>query len=236
MLLSLKGAADDGNDLHSIEKELSDLALWLGGFYSGGQKPLQGNLSIPLSKESILTFNLLKGADQIFAKELVSLYQNIRRIAAMHENIVESSPDTAELLLGSFAGVEALQEHYGHNNIPCEGLELFLNVAVKLFNSLQLSYGGQIVGIVAINNNVVPSFQEMLDIKLTSRNSRLLSELDSSKSGAPNFAIIQALLIRRAVAWSMAFILLVATLVGVYYLFSMPLTRDTLLYSSVKLD
>ncbi|GLJ40478.1 hypothetical protein SUGI_0834260 [Cryptomeria japonica] len=236
MLVSLKGASDDENDLHSIEKELSDLALWLGGFYTGGQQPMQGNLSIPLSKESSLTLNLLKGADQIFAKELVSLYQNIRRVAVMHENLAESSLDTAELLLGSFAGVEALQEHYGHNNIPCKGLELFLNVAVKLFNSLQLSYGGQIVGIVAMNSNVVPSSEEMFDIKLTSRNSHLLSELDSSKRLPPNFAEVQAKLIRKAVAWSMAFILLVTTLVGVYYLFNMPITRDTLLYSNVKLD
>ncbi|KAH9293286.1 hypothetical protein KI387_005939, partial [Taxus chinensis] len=214
MLESLNGISDDDCDVHSVEKELLDLALWLGGSYTGGHQPLQGNLSIPLSEE-LMTFNLLKGADQIFAKELISLHQNIRRVAAIHEDLAKSSQDTTELLIGSFVGVKALQEYYGNDNIPQQGLDVFLNVVVKLFHSLRLSYGGQIVGIISINSNVVPSSDGMFDVKLSSRNSRWLSELGPFKSSAmSNSTIAEVKLVRRAIAWSTGLILLIATLVG----------------------
>ncbi|KAI9122512.1 hypothetical protein K1719_006352 [Acacia pycnantha] len=43
-------------------------------------------------------------------------------------------------------------------------------------------------------------------------------------------------LVRRTLAWITGLILLISTLMGICYLMNMPLTRDTLLYSNVKLD
>jgi len=232
ILESLNEASGDECDAHCIEQELVDLASWLGGSYTVVEQLLQGKFSIPLSKGSFLNLDLLKRADQIFAKELVSLRRNIRWVVSMHD-LAEGSPDPALLLMGSFVGVQALREHYGQDDISREGLELFLNVAAKLLDSLQLSYGGQFVGVVVMNGNAVPATEGMFDVKLSSRTSRWLTEKFLAES---NSTTAEVKLARRALAWSTAIILLIATLMGVYYLFNMPLTRDTLLYSNVKLD
>jgi len=232
ILESLNEASGDECDAHCIEQELVDLASWLGGSYTVVEQLLQGKFSIPLSKGSFLNLDLLKRADQIFAKELVSLRRNIRWVVSMHD-LAEGSPDPALLLMGSFVGVQALREHYGQDDISREGLELFLNVAAKLLDSLQLSYGGQFVGVVVMNGNAVPASEGMFDVKLSSRTSRWLTEKFLAES---NSTTAEVKLARRALAWSTAIILLIATLMGVYYLFNMPLTRDTLLYSNVKLD
>lgn len=232
ILESLNEASGDECDTHCIEQELVDLASWLGGSYTAGEQLLQGKFSIPLSKGSLLNLDLLKRADQIFAKELVTLRRNIRGVVSMHD-LAEGSADPAMLLMGSFVGVQALREHYGQDDISREGLELFLNVAAKLLDSLQLSYGGQFVGVVVMNDNSVPASEGMFDVNLSSRTSRWLAE---KFPAASNSTSAEVKLTRRALAWSTAIILLIATLMGVHYLFNMPLTRDTLLYSNVKLD
>eukprot|EP01018_Ginkgo_biloba_P009712 Gb_34405 [translate_table: standard] len=255
ILQSLTGASGVECDATCIEQELVDLSSWLGGSYVEEQQPLQGKLNIPLPKGSILTLDLLKRADQTFATELVSLLRNIRQAISLHEHLAESSHNPAELLMGSFRGVEALQEYYGKGVISLQGSELFLNVVAKLFHSLQLAYGGwysehlpeitvdlnvvnaagQIVGVVAINSNAAPAFEGIFDVKLSLRPSRWLTEQGSpSTSNSTTYEEIK--LVRRSLAWSTAIILLIATLIGVYYLFNMPLTRDTLLYSNAKLD
>lgn len=232
VLKSLNEASGDECDAHCIEQELVDLASWLGGSYTAEEQLLQGKLSIPLSKGSFLILNLSKRADQIFAKELVSLRRNIRWVVSMHD-LVEGSPDPALLLTGSFVGVQVLREHYSQDDISREGIEVFLNVAAKLLDSLQLSYGGQFVGVIVMDGNAVPASEGMFDVRLSLGTSRSLTERFLATSNSTSEELKLA---RKALAWSTAIILLIATLMGVHYLFNMPLTRDTLLYSNVKLD
>ena len=62
---------------------------------------------------------------------------------------------------------------------------------------------------------------------------RLLEEVKTSSNST---AMAEVALVRLTLAWITGGVLLIATLIGVYLLLNMPLTRDTLLYSNVKLD
>ncbi|KAK9287659.1 hypothetical protein L1049_016096 [Liquidambar formosana] len=148
-------------------------------------------------------------------------------------DLLESMGSPAELLTGCFDGIKALQEQYGSEGVAQQGVELFLTTISKIFDSLQAAYKGQIVGVLLFNGTPPPDSDSMLNVIFTSQSSsRQLEE----KEGSPDMTIVRVALVRRTLAWITGIILLVSTLLGIYFLLNMPLTRDTLLYSNVKLD
>ncbi|XP_008789434.2 uncharacterized protein LOC103706936 [Phoenix dactylifera] len=206
-----------------VDKELSNLASWLGG-------SLDEELSVPLPSGSTLKLDLSKKADLHYASSLVSLFRSIKKAVEIHEDLAGSSASPAELLIGHFTSIEVLEEEYGPGDITQHGVELFQTILAKLFDLLQTSYRGKIVGVIV--SNVEPSHSgAMLDVTFSARVSRWLKEVK-----ATNGTTSEVLLVRRSLAWITGVILLVSTIIGVYLLLNMPLTRDTLLYSNVKLD
>lgn len=129
--------------------------------------------------------------------------------------------------------IEGLQKQYGPEGVAEQGLELFLTVISKMFDLFQTAYEGQVVGVIYFNES--PSETEtMLNLLYTSRPpSRWLEETEGQSNST---AYAEVLLVRRTLAWITGIILLIGTLLGVYFLLNMPLTKDTLLYSNVKLD
>jgi len=213
------------------DKELHDFANWLGGSYVGTLNDLDGELTLPLASGAPLRLYMSKKADREFAISLASLVHNIRVAGEMHADFVGGMRNPAEILTGCFTGIQALRGHYGPGGAVEQGMDLFLTTLTKLFDSLQLAYRGQIVGVVLLNEKSSQNSGRMLDVKFSTQAPRWLEEVGPL---APTLKAV--LLVRRTLAWITGLILLISTLIGIYLLFNMPLTRDTLLYSNVKLD
>ncbi|KAJ9182416.1 hypothetical protein P3X46_006413 [Hevea brasiliensis] len=230
-VVSLDETSADCND-----EELSGLAFWLGGSYAiDALEPQNGKLIIPLASGVNMNLHVSKKADQEFMASLLALFRNSRRAVEMHEDLSQATQGPAELIMGRFDGVKALQEQYGPEVVE-QGLELLLATLSKMLDSFQAAYKGQFVGVIICNE--IPSSESgtMLNLMLTSRPSaRWLAEKEGSNTTNAT-TIAEIALVRKTLAWVTGIILLISTLLGIYLLLNMPLTRDTLLYSNVKLD
>ncbi|XVF38033.1 hypothetical protein REPUB_Repub20aG0062900 [Reevesia pubescens] len=216
------------------EEEINDFALWLGGAYvTDDTKPLHGVLTIPLANGDNVNLHMSKKVHRDFALKLFALSHNIRKAIEMHEDMSQTLHRPAELIMGSFDGIKALQEQHDTDAFDKEGMMLLLATLSKIFDSLQTAYEGQIVGVILFNGVPQPESKALMNVMVTSRPSpRWLAETKSSL----NTTLAAQVLVRRTLAWITGVVLLIATLLGVYFLLNMPLTRDTLLYSNVKLD
>ncbi|KAJ0254713.1 hypothetical protein HA466_0105790 [Hirschfeldia incana] len=209
------------------DKDMIEFASWLGGSYvAGSAEPLAGLLSIPLVGAANVEFHLEKEAERKFALNLLELYKNIRQAINLHEG-------PAELTVGRFGGIDALAQEYGQV-MAKKGMDVLLATLSKLFDLLETSHKGQIVGVIVLDDRVNQEAANLLSIGSSSRSyARSMAEVE----GVPSAAIIaQVILVRLTLAWLTGIILLIATILGVYFLMYMPLTKDTLLYSNVKLD
>ncbi|KAA8548430.1 hypothetical protein F0562_000114 [Nyssa sinensis] len=234
-VVSLNEPLSVDSDAEFTDKELNDFASWLGGSYvTSAIEPLNGELTIPLPNGAHLNLYMTKKADREFMENLVSLIRNIRRTMEMHQDLYGSSHKPAELMAGIFYGIKALQEEYVDEGVAQQGVELFIASISKIFDSLQAAYKGQIVGVIFFNGTPPSELETMLNVKLTSPSSpRWLEETETSSN---SIIVQEVVLVRWTLAWITGIILVIATLMGVYFLLNMPLTRDTLLYSNVKLD
>ncbi|XP_028096144.1 uncharacterized protein LOC114296050 isoform X2 [Camellia sinensis] len=234
-VVSLNEPLSFGSGVELTDKELSDFASWLGGTYvANALKPMNGELTIPLASGARLNLHMSKKAEREFITSLVSLIGNIRMAVEMHQDLSGSMRNPAELITGSFDGIKVLQEEYRTEGVAEQGQELFFISISKIFDSLQAVYKGQIVGVILCNGTPLPESETLLNVMITSRPSaRWLEET----TGPPNSTTIaEIVLVRWTLAWITGIILVIATLLGIYFLMNMPLTRDTLLYSNVKLD
>ncbi|XP_020259695.1 uncharacterized protein LOC109836240 [Asparagus officinalis] len=206
---------------------------YLGGTYDGTSE-LDGVVSFPLATGSSLNLQLSKKSDRSFALRLVSLTRNIRKSMENHEFLAEIP---TELLIGHFTGIEVNLIYHSviFYSLPYMclggGIWLLQTALTKLFGLLQKSYEGKIVGVVLSNTESYANLGSLLNVKLSAHGARWLGEVDPL-----NVTIGEVILVRRSLAWITGIILLVSTLIGLYYLLYMPITRDTLLYSNVKLD
>ncbi|CAF2128585.1 hypothetical protein HID58_011704 [Brassica napus] len=211
------------------DKDMNEFASWLGGSYvTGSAEPLTGLLSIPLAGAANVEFHLEKEAERKFALNLLDLYKNIRGAVNLH-----GIEQAAELTIGRFGGIHALAQEYGQG-MAKQGMDVLLATLSKLFDLLETSHKGQIVGVIVLDERVNQESANLLSVESSSRSSaRSMAEVEGVPSGA---IIAQVILVRLTLAWLTGIILLIATLLGVYFLMYMPLTKDTLLYSNVKLD
>ncbi|KAL2341561.1 hypothetical protein Fmac_009501 [Flemingia macrophylla] len=215
------------------DKEISDFSSLIGGSYAtDASEPLNGVLTIPLANVASVNLHMSKKADRKFILSLMSLTRNVQRAIQMHDDLSRGSNSPAELLTGCFNGIKVLQEQYESDSIAQHGVELLYATLTKIFNSLQEAYKGQIVGIIYCDAAATQESGKKFDVIFTPQHTaRWLAE-----TNALNATLPEVVLVRRTLAWITGIILLVSTLMGICYLLNMPLTRDTLLYSNVKLD
>ncbi|XP_027364717.1 uncharacterized protein LOC113871814 [Abrus precatorius] len=215
------------------DKEISDFSSLMGGSYApDALEPLNGVLTIPLANGASVNLQMSKRAERKFVIGLVSLTQNVQRAIQMHDDLSLSTQSPAELLIGCFNGIKVLQEEYEDESIAQHGVELLLATLKKIFGSLQEAYKGQIVGIIYSHSTNTQQSGRKFDVIFTPHpTARWLAETNAVNSTSP-----EVVFVRRTLAWVTGIILLVSTLIGICYLMNMPLTRDTLLYSNVKLD
>ncbi|PIN11551.1 hypothetical protein CDL12_15834 [Handroanthus impetiginosus] len=129
---------------------------------------------------------------------------------------------------------QALQDHYGNDGIAQSALEVFVNSISKTFDSLQAAYQGKIVGVIAHGGLHESELENMFHVTVASRPSARL--LEETEAAAVPTKLAEVVFVRKTLAWVTGIILLIATLLGILFLLNMPLTKDTLLYSNVKLD
>ncbi|PIN11257.1 hypothetical protein CDL12_16136 [Handroanthus impetiginosus] len=233
--VSLVSLDELSNDAECSDKELSEFASWLGGSYAeDASKPLNGEVIIPMANDVSLRLQMSKGVDREFFTSLLFLINNIRRAMEMHQMLINGKRSPAELVIGRFNGIKDLQDHYGTEGIAQYGLELFATSISKAFDSLQAAYQGRVVGMIINGGPLASQSEKMIHVTETPRPSaRWLEETESSSNITQ---IAEVLFVRRTLAWITGIILLIATLLGIYFLLNMPVTKDTLLYSNVKLD
>ncbi|XP_021748930.1 uncharacterized protein LOC110714709 [Chenopodium quinoa] len=229
----------DGPDYDSYaaitDKELSDFAFSFGGSYvSDKLEPLNGELILNLPSGFKMSLQMSKLADRKFAFGLIYLIDNIKRVTSMTKDLSQSTLNYAELVGGYFEGIKALQEEYGSKDLTQQGMDLLLSTVSRAIDSLQDRHEGEIVAVILFSKTQSSLPQKMVDVTYGSRPSlRLLEEVKTSSNIT---AAAEVALVRLTLAWITGVVLLIATLIGVYHLINMPLTRDTLLYSNVKLD
>ncbi|KAI3704250.1 hypothetical protein L1987_74466 [Smallanthus sonchifolius] len=225
-------------DMEFTNTDLTNFASWFGGSYANNElESSSGELTLPLANDAQLKLHMSKKADRKFIASIISLVHNVQRAIQVREDLVGSVPTPAELINGRFDGFKAFPEQYGTDDIVQKGAELLVTTISKIYDSLQTTYKGEIVGIVVFTSSPAKESNMMLNIKLTTRASpRWLEEKEGSQDAAARALIAEVLLVRRTLAWITGIILIIATLMGVWFLMYMPLTRDTLLYSNVKLD
>ncbi|KAG9446187.1 hypothetical protein H6P81_012315 [Aristolochia fimbriata] len=216
-----------------VDKELNDLAKLLGGSYVGSFGQLDGELMFPLSSGLSLNLCVYKKADTKFLLGLVSLVRGLRKALDWHQSFAESElKPEAEFVTGTFKGIQILKEEYGPGAVAEQGMEVFLATLSKLFSSLQASYHGQIVGVVLFNGKLSMQSEVMLNVNIPEQRPRSLEE----EPAVDLSAIVAAKLVTATTAWISGLILVISFIIGVVLLVNMPLTRDSLLYSNVKLD
>nr|DAD37004.1 TPA_asm: hypothetical protein HUJ06_007645 [Nelumbo nucifera] len=97
-----------------------------------------------------------------------------------------------------------------------------------------ITWTGEIVGVFTFSGDLYQESSSMVNVKFTSQPSfRRMEEVAGSTNSTTT---AEVLLVRWSLAWITGIILLISTLLGIHFLLNMPLTRDTLLYSNVKLD
>ncbi|KAG5531282.1 hypothetical protein RHGRI_026035 [Rhododendron griersonianum] len=209
LVVSLNELLSADADMELTEKEISDLASWLGGTYvAKALEPMTGELTIPLASGASLNLHMSKKADREFIGSLVSLIRNIRRAMDMHQDLSGSMKKPAELIRGSFDGIKVLQEEYGTVGVTQQGVELLFTSVAKIFDSLQSVYEGKIVGVILSNETPSQESETVLNVMFTSQPSARRLEENSIDVAA-------VLLVRRTLAWFTGIILVVATIMGV---------------------
>ncbi|KAL7145171.1 hypothetical protein ABFS83_07G062500 [Erythranthe nasuta] len=221
------------SDAECSDSELNDFASELGGSYvEDASGPLNGELVIPMGNSAFLRLHLSERADREFITGLVSLINNIKKAKKIHEVLAINEHSPAMLISGRFDGIKALEDRYGKEGITQRGLELFVNCISKAFDSLLAAYEGQLVGVIA---HVGSESKNIFDVTATSRPSAR-SMAETEEASAEFTKIAEIVFVRTALAWVTGIIFLIATYLAIYFLMYMPITKDTLLYSNVKLD
>jgi len=234
-VVSLNEPLSFDSDSEFTDKDLNVFASWLGGSYvTNSLEQLTGELTFPLANGVHLKLHMSKKADREFTTSLMSLIHNIQRAMEIHQDLSGSMNIKSELVTGSFDGIKAIQEQYG-TDVTQQGLELFVTSVSKIFDSLQTAYKGKIVGVILFNGEPDTS-EKVLKVKVTPRPSARWLEEKKGSSSINSTIIAEVALVRRTLAWITGIIFIISTLLGICFLMNMPLTRDTLLYSNVKLD
>ncbi|MBA0764723.1 hypothetical protein Gotri_014019 [Gossypium trilobum] len=154
-----------------------------------------------------LGFDCLQKVHREFASKLFALYRNIRKAMERHEDLSQTLRRPAELIMGSFDGIK-----HDTDGFDKQGMRLLLATLNRIFDSLQTTYEGHIVGVILFNGVPQPESKTLMNMMYTSRPSpRWLEETKSSL----NTTLAAQMLVRRTLAWITGVVLLIATLLGV---------------------
>ncbi|KAL3696073.1 hypothetical protein R1sor_010149 [Riccia sorocarpa] len=209
-----------------LKQGLKDLSDFLGGALVEDENDVVV-LTVPLVESVSISLDLSKEADLKFVNDVLSVYDIVKGAS-------QASKSIAKLYTGSLSGVEAMD-----NNV--NAAKILLLTAVKVANE------GQTVAVFMFPPSSSDSEQDMMFFVSPPVRSRSLDEVNQEATAPSSSDDLTSLdniiieleviaLVRGSLVVATSLILLVAILLGTCYLVGMPVTRDTLLYSGVKLD
>ncbi|KZV45760.1 hypothetical protein F511_33365 [Dorcoceras hygrometricum] len=213
---SLVSLNEESSDTECSDKELADFASWLGGSYvEDASQPSNGEFSFPLANGAYLRLHMSERADRKYTMNLFSLIYNIRRAMELHEVLSKREQTPAELIIGKFVGIKALQDQYGGESIAQNGLEVFITSISKIFDSLQAAYQGQICGVIVEGGPATSELETIFHVKVASQSSARW--LEETVPSVDPIKIAEVAFVRMTLAWITGIILLIATLLGVSF-------------------
>ncbi|KAL0548036.1 hypothetical protein IC582_012475 [Cucumis melo] len=213
------------------DEDIREFASFIGGAYvADASKTLNGEFTVTDAVK--INLHLSKTGDRELISSLLSLYHNIKRAVHIHEDLSQNVQSPSELITGSFNGIKAFQDESDSEGDAVHRSRLFTVALSKIFHLLQKAYDGQIVGVIYFSGSSSPKAGKGLTVMFSPR----LTPRWLVEDAKINTTIHEVILVRTTLAWITGIILLIATLMGSCCLLRMPLTRDTLLYSNVKLD
>jgi hypothetical protein len=129
-----------------------------------------------------------------------------------------------------------LRKQYGSGAHTQQACKLVLLAANKVLESLQTAYGGEIVGVFTFVKETT-DHGSPFQIAVSSRSARILQAAAATADNSTLTPEDEAnRLADHAIVFFTVVILVISVILASFCLFSMPITRDTLLYSGVKLD
>lgn len=219
-------------DAQVSEEELSIMECVMGGFCTsnGDSKPQTGTVSWTLNKDETIRFDLSERVDQAFVKELAVLFRNMKRAVVSHKG----SEEPAELYFGTFNGIDELKKHYGSGARTQLASKFVLHAVTKALQFLQANYNDEVVGVFTFTK--ATAGESLFKGTVLEKRPRIL-QAAAPTPGSEIYPEQQALhLSGQAVIFFTVLILLLALVLSTCCMFTMPITRDSLLYSGAKMD
>ncbi|KAG0568295.1 hypothetical protein KC19_6G010200 [Ceratodon purpureus] len=193
-------------------------------------------VSWDMSNGETFTLDTTKTADRLFFKELMGIFRNMQRAVSSQQPIDLEEP--ANLYFGNFNGIEELRKAYGSGHQTQLASKFVLYAMNQALQFLQDNYNDKLVGVFTFTKS-----SNDFEITVSERRARFLQDADAAiaaPTGSPGnetYPEQMALhLGNQAVVFFTVLILLLALVLSTCCMFTMPLTRDSLLYSGLKLD
>lgn len=204
-----------------VDGKLQELASFLGGSYESGREPSKGMLQLRLPSGDVFSLDLAKKVSQALAFELLSMFQQMKDAASVLDKV------PGGLVFGTLTATETLYKEPEGSMTSEQASELLRLVVTKVFTYLDSACNGGLVGVI------VNGQEQILDLKFTRGPSRLQFLQTSSDTIT---SVAAEVLTENIIAYITGILFIIALIIGICFLCKMPLTRDTLLYSSAKLD
>uniref|UniRef100_A0A7I4F4M2 DUF7794 domain-containing protein n=1 Tax=Physcomitrium patens TaxID=3218 RepID=A0A7I4F4M2_PHYPA len=186
-------------------------------------------ISWDISSSESFSLDMSKSADRLFFKELMGLFRNMKRAVSSHQVVDLERP--ADLFSGTFNGIEELRKQYGSGHQTQLASKFVLHAMNQALQFLQENYNDKLVGVFTFTKSA-----NNFEITTTERRSRFLQALAPTSGNETSPEDMSLRLGNQAVVFFTVIILLVALLLSTCCMFTMPLTRDSLLYSGLKSD
>eukprot|EP00270_Netrium_digitus_P004997 TRINITY_DN1650_c0_g1_i1.p1 TRINITY_DN1650_c0_g1~~TRINITY_DN1650_c0_g1_i1.p1 ORF type:complete len:311 (-),score=82.93 TRINITY_DN1650_c0_g1_i1:332-1264(-) len=192
-------------------------------------------VSLPGSSEVL---DMSKEEDVWAVRDFLSMLRTIK------EEAIDFRPGRHSLILyGKTTGLKKLTLQY---NAPMEKIravgQLFFSALVDALSEMQHQSGGMIAPIVFMGEDNAAA-DTALQLMLTKAKQLAAAPLGMSMPRVSERILTETTvtltydeLVQRVVMWMTGLVLLIASLMTVYALAYMPITKDTLLYSGAKLE
>jgi hypothetical protein len=229
----------DAVDLHAeiSEQDFQAEFVFMSASYNlDGVSKTVTTVSWDMSNGETFSLDITKSADRLFFKELMDIFRNMQRAISSQQAVDLEQP--ANLYFGNFNGIEELRKAYGSGDQIQLASKFVLYAMNQALQFLQDNYSDKLVGVFTFAES-----SNDFEIIVSERRARFLQDADAAvavPAGSPgNETTPEQMALQlgnRAVVFFTVIIFLVALLLSTCCMFTMPVTRDSLLYSGLKLD
>lgn len=194
-----------------------------------GDSKTVNTISWDMSNGESFSLDMSNSADRLFFKELMEVFRGMKRAVTSQQSVELEQP--ADLYFGTFNGIIEFRDHYGSGHQTQLASKFVLYAMNQALQFLQANCNDKLVGVFTFTESA-----NDFKVLTTERGARFL-QAAAPTPGNETYPEEMALRLgNQAVIFFTVIILLVALLLSTCCMFTMPLTKDSLLYSGLKLD